>query len=506
MIEPALEALSLTLRPDTLIFLVLGVLLGIVVGILPGLGGVVGLSVLLPFVYGMEPAQGMAMMLGLAAVTNTSDVFPSALMGVPGASSAQATILDGYPLTRQGKGLTVLAASFSASLAGGLIGAFVLYFCIFAARPIILTFGSPELFMLILLGLSMVGVLSRGATRAGLLAAFIGLILGAVGAAPTAPEYRFTFDQLYLFDGIPLAVLALGLFAVPEIVDLLVEGGSIAERGELRGSRKEGILAVWTHRWLVVRSAIVGTFIGFLPGLGSSVGHWMAYGLASQTRKDNKFGKGDIRGVIAPDSASNAGDGGALVPTLLFGIPGSGSFAVLLGGMTLLGLQPGPSMLNDDLPLVVSTVWTLTLANVLATLVCLGASMYVVKLTQVPAQKLAPFVLVIIVVAAYQSSRHWGDILTLLVLGTIGWIMKQLNWPRAPLLVGFVLSVPAERYLWTSTATFGASWLTDPLVIVIGVVIAIVLLSGTMLQRKMEETTQVASRVEEPRSSGGAST
>jgi putative tricarboxylic transport membrane protein len=488
VLHAGLEALQGLLQPENVIYLFVGVALGIMTGLLPGFGGIAGMSVLLPFIYGMEPEQGLAMLLGLIAVNNTSDVFPSALLGVPGSSSAQATILDGYPLSRQGKGMMVLSSSLTSALVGGLIGSIVVYAAIFAARPVVLAFGSPELFMLILLGLSMVGILSRGSAIAGLLSAFIGLILGAVGAAPTAPEYRYTFDQLYLFDGIPLPVLALGLFAMPEIIGLLVEGKSIAKGGKLEGSRKEGIATVWRYKWLSLRSALMGTFIGFLPGLGSSVAQWIAYGVASLTRKNNKFGKGDIRGVIAPDSACNAADAGGLVPTMLFGIPGSGSFAVLLGGMTLLGLQPGPGLLTDDLPLVLSTTWTFALANIVAAIVCLAASKYVAKITQIPAHVLAPFLVVIMVVAAYQSTQNWGDIIALLVLGTMGWIMKELGWPRAPLLVGFVLSVPAERYLWTSTATYGLDWLTDPLVVGIGVVIVVILSSGAIVQRNLSRT------------------
>ena len=487
MFESAWLALQIVLQPDNLVFLGIGVALGIIVGVIPGFGGIAGLSVLLPFVYGMEPAQGMAMLLGLIAVTNTSDVFPSALMGVPGTSSAQATILDGYPMSRQGKGMVAVSASLMAALVGGLAGSLIVFLGIFAAGPLILALGSPELFMLILLGLTMVGILSRGAMLVGLLTAFIGLILGAVGSAPTAAENRYTFDQLYLTDGIPLPVLTLGLFAMPEIIGLLVAGTSISASGKLQGSRSEGMLAVWHHKWLSLRSAALGTFIGFLPGLGGGVAQWVAYGMASLTRKNNRFGKGDVRGVIAPDSACNAADAGGLVPTLLFGIPGSGSFAVFLGGMALLGLQPGPTLLATDLPLVLSTTWTFALANVLAAVVCIAATRYVAKLTQVPPHMLAPFLFVILVVAAYQSSQHWGDLIALLVLSLVGWVMKELDWPRAPLLIGFVMAIPAERYLWTSTGTYGAGWLNDPIVVAIGVVIVGIIVATALGERRPKQ-------------------
>jgi putative tricarboxylic transport membrane protein len=499
MLEIGLQALSNLLQPDVFVFLMLGVLVGTVVGILPGLGGIVGMSVLLPFIFGMDPTAGLALLIGMTAITQTADTFTSVLLGVPGSAGSQATIMDGYPMATQGRGAEALGAGFLASLLGGLVAAMVLFGAISVARPVILAFGSPQLFMLVLLGLSMVGILSRGAPRAGLLAGMIGLILGAVGGAPTAPVYRFTFDQIYLFDGIPLAVLAIGLFAIPELVDLLVQQRAVAAE-KLRGSMLSGMAATVRHKWLVVRSSAIGSLIGMLPGLGGSVVDWIAYGIASQTSKNNeRFGRGDIRGVIAPESANNAKEGGTLIPTLLFGIPGSGSTAILLGGFTLLGIQAGPRLVTDNMPLVMSIVWMLALANVIGAALCLVLSRWIVKLTQVPAAIFGPFLIVLLFTASYQSSRHWGDIISLIVIGLVGWMMKQIGWPRPPLLIGFVLAVPAERYLWTSTGTYGYSWLLKPSVIAIGLVILVILGFGFRLRRRIDSTVQASKEPEDLR-------
>ncbi|MGH3356059.1 MAG: tripartite tricarboxylate transporter permease, partial [Nocardioidaceae bacterium] len=326
------EALAQLLDPARLGWVVLGATVGFVVGMLPGLGGTVGMSILLPFVFGMDPYSGVALLIGMAAAVHTGDVYPSVLLGVPGSSGSQATVMDGYPLARAGKAARALGASLSASMIGGVIGAIALFGTIMVARPVILALESPQLFMLVLFGLAMVGILAQGTMLAGLLAGLIGALLGCVGAAPAAPEYRFTMGTLYLWEGIPLAVLVLGLFALPEMVDLLAGGESISKSAKLSGGLLSGVRSTLRHWFLVVRSSLLGVAVGVIPGLGGSVVDWIAYGVAKQTCRDSHtFGKGDIRGVIAPESSNNAKEGGALIPTLLFGVPGSGTTAVLLG-------------------------------------------------------------------------------------------------------------------------------------------------------------------------------
>lgn len=476
MLETAAEALTLVLAPERLAFLLMGVGIGFVVGILPGLGGLVGMSLVLPFIYGMDAFSGVALMIGLISVIHTADTFPSVLLGVPGSSGSQATIMDGYPMSRAGLGATALGAAFFSSLVGGVIGGISLFVIILIARPLVLALNSPALFMLVLLGLSMVAVLSRQNPVLGILAALLGMLINAVGAAPAAGTYRYSFGLNYLADGIPLPVLALGLFAIPELLSLLLTGSSVAGDGRLSGSILDGIRQATRQKWLILRSALLGTGVGIVPGLGGTVVDWIAYGAAKQTIRDSEnFGKGDIRGVIAPESANNAKEGGALVPSLLFGIPGSGTSAVLLGGLILLGVEPGPSMVSTNLNVTLSIVWTLVLGNVFAALLCLLMAGPIAKLTLIPSRVFAPFLLVILVLACYQTSRNWGDIIALGAFGTLGWFMFKFNWPRAPMLIGFVLGTSAERYLGRSIGLFGTDWLTQPLVVAIGVVIVLTL-------------------------------
>ncbi|MBI4540821.1 MAG: tripartite tricarboxylate transporter permease [Gemmatimonadetes bacterium] len=469
MIEAATTALALLLDPTRLLMMVLGVAIGMVVGIVPGLGGTAGMSLMLPFIYGMDPTTAMALLIGMVAVIHTADTFPAVLVGVPGTAGAAADIVDGYPLAQKGEAARALGAAFFSSMIGGVFGAATVFALLPVARPAVLALGSPELFMLCLLGLSMVGVLSGNKPVVGVLMAALGLLVGSIGAAPAAPHYRYTFDVLYLFDGIPLAVFALGLFAVPELLDLLAARRSVATAVKLGSGWFRGIRDVIRHRWLVLRCSVVGVAVGIIPGLGGSVVDWVAYGVAVHTSRDKgEFGKGDIRGLIGPESSNNAKEGGALVPTLLFGVPGSGTTAVLLGGFVLLGLQPGPQMLTGNLPVTLAILWTLAIANVVGAGACLALSRWISRLTFVPAAKLFPFLLVIMAMGAYQASRHWGDLVAFLSVGLFGWIMKHLGWSRPALLIGFVLAAGAERYLWISWGRYEWSWVTRPGVILIG--------------------------------------
>ena len=464
MLDVILESLAALFHGGRLAYLGFGVLLGLVVGVLPGLGGIVGFSVLLPFLYGMDTASALAMLIGMVAVVPTSDTMTSVLLGIPGSSASQATVVDGFPLAKRGQGARALAAAYASSLAGGLFGAVVLTVFIVAARPIILLMGSAELFMLGLLGVTMVGLLSGRDIMKGVVACGVGLMLGALGNAPATGEWRMAFGSAYLYDGMKLVVVGLAIFAVPEIVDLLARARPIAEvptplgRGWLRGLRD-----AWVCRWLIARCSAIGCVIGALPGLGGSVVDWVAYGHAVQTSKDRGgYGRGDIRGVIAPESANNAKEGGGLVPTLLFGIPGSGSMAIFLGGLTLLGVEPGPSMVGENLSFAYVIVWSLALANVLGAGLCIFLSPHVAKLTRIPYGLLAPFMLMIIFFAVFQAGRHLGDLATLLALGAAAIVMKRNGWSRPALLVGFVLSDTLETYLYQAVQFYGAGFFLRP--------------------------------------------
>jgi TctA family transporter len=460
------QALADMATPAHLLFLALGTVLGLIVGILPGLGGIAGLSILLPFVFGMDESHALSMMIGLLAPTVTSDTFPSVLMGIPGTAGSQATVVDGFPLARKGEGARALGAAFTASLFGGLFGAFILTGAVFAARPIILAMGFGEQLLLIVLALSMIGMLTGTSALKGLTTCAVGLLVGSIGAAPMTGEFRMTFGSSYLSDGIPIVIVGLGMFALPEIIDLLRRSGSISETGELGHGWLQGFKDAIKHKWIVIRCSAIGCVVGALPGLGGSVVDWIAYGHIIQTSKNREmFGKGDIRGVLAPESANNAKEGGALIPTLLFGIPGSGSMAILLGGFVLVGVEPGISMVTENLNLTFVMIWSLALANVLGAGLCLVLANPVARLTTINYALLAPFMIVLIFFAAFQATRDWQDLIALMVMGCLGIYMKRFGWSRPALLIGYFLAPRLEPSISHAAQVYGWTFFERPIVI-----------------------------------------
>lgn len=451
-------------------WLVSGVLLGMTIGIIPGLSGRVGLAILLPFVVKMDPASALVLIVGIHAITNTSDTIPAVLFGVPGTTGATATIMDGHPMAKNGEVERAFGAAFVASAVGGLIGAFTVLATIPILRPLILTFGNPEFFMTAILAIAMVAVLTGGAPLKGLIAGAFGLLIGMIGDAPQTAVQRWTFGQLYLWDGLPLVPVALGVFAIPEIIDMTLGGTKIAPHSAPTdtSTRWRGVLDVAHNWWLVLRSSLLGTWIGILPGMGSTTAIWLAYGHAVQTSKDkDRFGKGDVRGVIAPEAANNASDAGDFVLTLAFGVPGSTTMALILAALLLLGLTPGPKMLTDHLDFTLVIVWSLVLANLLATALCFTFAKQLARITRLPVHYLFPVLIVVIFVAAFQTTADWGDLITLVGFSLLGIAMKRLGWPRPPLIVGIVLQRLAETYFFLTTKLYGAAWVTRPLVLLL---------------------------------------
>ncbi|SMX51266.1 tripartite tricarboxylate transporter permease [Actibacterium lipolyticum] len=503
---PALqEAFALILQPAQIMYLVLGVLLGLSVGVFPGLGGIAGLSLVLPFMFGMDPVSGLALMVGLVAVVPTSDTFASVLMGIPGSSASQATVLDGFPMARKGEAARALAAAFASSLFGGLFGATVLTGLILVARPLVLAFGTPEMLAITLLGLSMVAILAGTLPLKGVAAACLGLLVGTIGEAGAGGSLRMaTYDIPYLTDGIKLVIVGLGIFAVPEIISLLRQDQSIARGSQLGAGWAQGVRDWFENRWLSVRCAVIGVVVGVIPGLGGSVVDWIAYGHTVQTAKDKSgFGKGDVRGVVGPESSNNAKEGGGLVPTLIFGIPGSGSMAIFIGGLGLLGFNAGPQMIQNDLDVTYTVVWSLALANVVGAGLCIALSGPISRLTTIRFTLLAPFLFMMISFAAFQSRQSLGDLVTLFAIGLLGIFLRRFDWSRPAFLIGFVLSSQAENFSNNAhqIATFkfrkgmdvGLEYVASPIVIGIVVLTIISVVLGLRHSKQMPTEGPVVS-------------
>ena len=469
--------LLIVLQWKSFLYMLIGSAIGFWVGILPGLGGATTLALMIPFIYKMTPEEAFPFLLGMHSVVATTGDITSVLFGIPGEPSTVATIVDGNPMAKRGEAGRALGAVLMSSLVGALVGAIFLAFTIPIVRPLVLAFGSPEMFMMIIVGLTCIATLSGRGSRGlllGLMTGGIGFICSLVGQEPHAGIFRFTFETLYLWNGLPVIPVVVGLFAIPEIIDLSVRGTAIAgdvSYGKLGKGVREGIIDTFRHFWLVIRCSLIGSLVGILPGLGGGVAQWVSYAHAVQSAKSEKerdgFGKGDIRGVLGPGAANNSKEGANLIPTVAFGIPAGTGMAILLAAFFMLGLVPGPDMLTKHLKLTYSMVWTIALSNMIIVPVCLLFINHLAKLTTIRGGFLVPVIILLAFIGAYVGDNQIGDLIALLAFGGVGYCMVLCGWPRPPLILGFVLGRLAESYLFSATERYGFTWLYRPKVIVI---------------------------------------
>ncbi len=476
-------------------FMLVGIFIGYWVGILPGIGGAATLALMLPFIYNMDPTQAFAFLLGMASVTATAGDITSILFGVPGEGTTAAVILDGYPMSRKGEAGRALGASLTSSLVGAIFGAIVLALAIPLVRPVVLSIGSAEFFMLAILGIIFIVSLSEANLLKGFISGAFGLALATVGLDPISSVPRYTFQHLlgqnvsiFFWDGISLVVVTVGLFAIPEIIDLAVEGASIArERTAQLGGVLQGVKDVFHHWWLVIRCCLIGSYIGALPGLGGAVAQWLAYAHAVQSSPGKeRFGKGAVEGVIGPCAATNAKEGGALIPTVAFGVPGSVGMAILLGAFIMQGIVPGPDMLNPakHLALTFSMLWVVVVSNLITVAVSFLFLRQLANITHVKGTLLIPFILLLIYIGGFAVRNSFGDMILVFLFGILGWFMVQFKWPRPPMVLGLVLGDIAERNFFIAMSTYGLRWLVHPGVIVIFLLMVVVLLYSLVQIRK----------------------
>ncbi|PZC45472.1 MAG: TctA family transporter [Chloroflexi bacterium] len=469
--------------------LLLGILIGWFVGLLPGIGSIVALALMIPFTFNMSPIEAFSFLLGMFVVTTNAGEITAILFGVPGEATTAATILDGHPMTKKGEAGRAMGASLMSSIIGAIIGAATLAALIPVVRPLVLSFAAPELFALTILGVTFIASLSGDNLFKGVLMAGFGFMLTAVGQDGQSGVLRYTFGQLYLWDGIGLIPVAVGMFAVPEIMDLFVRGTSLAEAkvGKL-GGVMEGVKDAFRHIGLVVRAGAMSAFIGLIPGLGGAVAQWVTYGHAVQSAKDKSmFGHGDVRGVLAPGASSNAKEGGALVPTVAFGVPGSLAMAILLGAFLIVGLQPGPNMLEENL----HVTWSLVFIVLFATFISCGLAFLflgqMVKITYVKGTILIPFLTLLIWMGAYTATNNFGDLVSVFLFGMLGFILVKLDWPRPPLILGLVLGGLTEKYLFIATQRYGIMLFARPVVIVVLILTLAALVYSVMQAKSMRK-------------------
>ena len=374
------------------------------------------------------------------------------LINVPGTPAAAATTFDGYPMSRQGKAINALTISALSSGLGGMLGVAVLILLSPILITIILAFGSPEYFLLAVLGLSMIAIVSQTSLVKGIISGFFGLLLTTVGMAPIAPQERYTFGSLLLFDGLELVAALLAMFAIAEMLKLAGERGSIAGKGEgLSGEKGPAVRDVIKNYKILIKGSMMGLLIGMIPGSGASISNFIAYGEAMRASENPEtFGEGNSKGVIIAESCNNSTVAGSLVPTLSFGIPGSGTTAVLLGGLVMHGMQPGPDLFGEDIYITFSMFIALFIGSIMIILLGIFVLTRTSYITTIDTNIIIPIILVLSVVGGYAVRTNWIDVLTLLALGLIGFYMKKHDYSVIAFVLGFVLGPIAEENLFRS--------------------------------------------------------
>ncbi|MBX3580649.1 MAG: tripartite tricarboxylate transporter permease [Rhizobiaceae bacterium] len=467
--DVVLTALAELAEPYRMMMLFAGVFVGLVIGVVPGIGGIFGMALLVPLTYQMDPYSAFALLLGMGSVTTTSDTIPAVLFGVPGTVGAVATVVDGHAMARNGEAARAFGAAYMASMIGGVFGAALLALSIPVMRPLVLAMQTPDFFAVSAFGLSMVAMLAGSQPLKGFAAALLGLLASFIGIDANAGVHRWTFGQVYLWEGLPIVVVFLGLFGIPEMAAFLTRGSVQANAsapsyaGMFQGMRDT--LREWP---LVIRCSWIGTVLGAVPGVGVAALDWIAYGHAASLRNTGpKFGEGNVRGVIAPESANNAKEGGSLIPTVAFGVPGSASMSILLGAFLVQGLVPGPDMLGKHASLTVSMVLSIALANIIGAVACLLLTRPLARVAGVPSALLVPMILTFMLVGSYQTNMSALDFAMLAGIGFLGMATKQLNWPRAAFSLGFVLGPSLESQFFLAYQIHGWGWLGRPVVIVL---------------------------------------
>lgn len=486
MLEASVDAFFHLFSPGPLLAMLLVLPVALFSGLMPG-GGLPVSVIVLSLAVHLDPWVAITIVVFHMAASDITEPIPAILFGVPGARSAQATVLDGYPMARKGLAGVALGASYTTTIVGGVIGAMALLLALPVSRQILEWFGSAEFFLLTLMGVLAVAVVSAGAFVKGILTAAFGIAIAMVGYADLGGNVRAAMGfDFYLWDGFGLVPVVVGLFALPEAIALVVGDTTIArERLDtlLREARSDvwrGMREAWSHKWLMIRSSLIGVFVGIMPGVGGSAAHWIAYAQARQTEKGGteSFGKGDVRGVIASDAANNSVDGGVLIPTVVFGIPGSGGMAIVLAILVLTGITPGPLMLTRHLDLTVSMVYTIAFANLLVVPIMLAFAPTLCRIAVIPPNVLAPVVVGIVSLAALAASGSLGDLGAVLAFGLLGVFMKRYGWPRPPILIAVALADILERFLWISVNNYGWGMLLRPqFLAILGFMIVVTLFS-----------------------------
>lgn len=484
-VEAVSIAVDVITEPYNFAFLVLAVVLGLVFGVLPGLGGPIAIALLIPLTFPLDSNVAILILTATLGATAFGGSVTAILLNTPGDAPNAATLLDGYPMTRQGRGGEALTASAISSAAGAFIGVILFLISVPFVRQLALAFGSPEMFWLAIAGLATVALATRGSILSDLIAGAFGLMLAFHGLNPVTGTARFTWGTTYLRGGIELVPLIIGLFAVAEMIKLLSAKTTIAEAERVSGGLSDGVRSSVKNWKLIIRSSAIGWLIGIIPGAGGTVANFIAYINAQQTSSNSEgFGSGDVRGVIASESSNDAKDGGSMIPTLGLGIPGSASTAVLLGAFIIHGVTPGPLLFRENLQLVFIVIFALLLSNILTSAIGLAAVTPLSKITQLSITTIAPIVIIIALLGSFAIRTNFGDVFFAVGFGIIGYIMMKHDMSRVIIIIALVLGPLAEQNFNRAIQISGGDYsilYTQPLSIVL-ILLTILVLTYPLYQ------------------------
>ncbi|MGE4371110.1 MAG: tripartite tricarboxylate transporter permease [Burkholderiaceae bacterium] len=446
--------------PTNLFFIFLGSAIGIVVGALPGLSATMALALLLPITFPLPPETGLCMLAALYVSAMYGGSIAAILLRTPGTPAAAATVVDGFPMGARGEAGRALGISLAASMVGGIISGIGLLLAAPLLGELVLLFGPVELFAIAVLGITMIGTLSKGSPFKGLLSGILGLLLATVGMDGTTGTARFTFDNINLYSGIPYTAALIGLFSIPQAL-VLAEQAGVTEK--IANRIKDRILPRLNEFMQLMpnmlRSSVIGLVTGVIPGAGGDTASWFAYNEAKRFAKDkSQFGKGDPAGVAAPEAANNAVVGGALVPTIALGIPGSSSAAVLLGGLMVHGILPGPTLLTEYGDVTYTLIWGIILSNIPMFVLGLALMRGCIYVTLVPKMVVALVIVSLAVIGSFAVNNNMFDVWLMAGFGLLGYLFDRARIPSAPMVIGLVLGMLLDSSLNQSLLMGFGSW------------------------------------------------
>lgn len=463
-------------QPDTMLYLISAVIISLIFGIIPGISAMTSMPLALPFIFRMTPEVALPFLVGLCSAGMTGGAISAILLNVPGTPGNAATVIDGYPMTQKGEGNRAIGAAVTASMTGGVFSVILSIAMIPIVLPIIMLFNMPELLFTIILGLAFMAVMTGKSKIKGLVSGGVGLLISFIGFQAVTGQERFAFGTVFLYDGLDITAICLGLFGVAELMEMHIKGQTSIVQTKLKGTLSQtiqGAKDVWHHKWLWFRSTIIGYIVGVIPGIGATTSCFVAYGQAKQLSKNpEKFGTGCVEGVIAPQSSDNANNGGSLLTTMALGIPGDAMMAILLGGFLLVGVIPGPTMLTERLPLAYTLLLAIVFANIIGGVICFFSARYMVKLTSISLDFLFPLLIVIILVGAFVTVNNIANIIVVIITGLIGFIGHRFGYPRPTLLLGFIMGPLFEKYFFHSLLLHGPWFFLTP---ICGIITALII-------------------------------